>query len=158
MKSLLLSLAAISSLLLGGCASNNTTKFDLAPASPAGHAWTLAAVRGEPVVLPELASQMPEGAQRIPEIRFSADGLSVSGYTGVNGFSGRSDFNGEKLKFGPLATTRRAGPPELMTLENHYTAALTNVTAWKIEHRQLLLLIDGEPVLVFELQPARVQL
>ncbi|WP_043588640.1 META domain-containing protein [Geminisphaera colitermitum] len=145
-----LSIAFASVLLLGGCASNNTTKHDPAPSSPAGHVWTLAAIGGESVVLPE--------GGRAPDLHFSPDGLSVSGYTGVNGFSGRSDFNGKNLKFGPLATTRRAGPEELMQIESRYTSALTNVSGWKIERRQLVLLIGEQPALVFELQPARVQL
>lgn len=144
------SVAFASVLLLGGCVSNEATRRDPAPSSPAGHVWTLASIQGEGVVL-------PDGAQ-VPDLRFAPDGLSVSGFTGVNGFSGRAEFDGNDLRFGPLATTRRSGPVELMQIEGRYTAALTNVSAWRIEHRQLVLLAGDVPVLVFELQPPRVQL
>ena len=47
---------------------------------------------------------------------FAEDG-SVSGNTSVNRYQGRASVEGTKVSFGPLATTRRAGPPALMDQE-----------------------------------------
>ncbi|EIQ01828.1 heat shock protein [Opitutaceae bacterium TAV1] len=145
MKSLLPLFLAV---LLAGCASRTTGL--PAPDSPVGYGWTLASIGGDPVTLPA------DNARPL-RLQFGADGLSATGYSGLNGFLGRTNFDGNKLKFGPLAMTRRGGPAELMQLENRYTAALTSVTAWAIRDRQLVLSAGDTPVLVFEMEPPRVQ-
>ncbi len=81
-------------------------------------------------------------------IEFARDG-SVSGNTAVNRFSGKADVDGSNLKFGPLVTTRRAGPPAVMDQEQRYIKALDKVRSFRIEANGLLSLldVDGNPVI-----------
>ncbi|MGB0599732.1 MAG: META domain-containing protein [Rubripirellula sp.] len=81
-------------------------------------------------------------------ITFSKDG-SVSGNTSVNRFRGAATVDGNKLSFGPLATTRRAGPPALMQQEAKFLKAIETVTVFQIEATGLLFLRNdkGDPVL-----------
>lgn len=56
-------------------------------------------------------------------LTFGDDG-QVSGSGGVNRLTGAYSVDGPVLTFGPLATTRMAGPPELMAEEQAVLAAL----------------------------------
>jgi len=51
-------------------------------------------------------------------------------------------IDGQTLKFGPLATTRRAGPPALMDQESKFLGALEKVAGYRLEETGLLYLID----------------
>jgi heat shock protein HslJ len=82
-----------------------------------------------------------------PTLSINSSG-SVSGSTGVNRLAG-SVSEGDKL-FGPLVTTRRAGSPEAMQLEQSYTQALSEVNAFQAEDDQLKLMSRGEVLLLFE--------
>jgi len=64
----------------------------------------------------------------------------ATGYAGVNRFSGEYHLEGASLRFGPLATTRRAGPPGAESLEASVLNALTAVSGWKITGESLDLL------------------
>ena len=75
-------------------------------------------------------------------IEFKADG-SVSGDSSVNRYRGNVTIDGETIQFGPLAMTRRAGPPELMEQEARFMKALENVASFRVENTTLSLL-DGE--------------
>jgi len=48
----------------------------------------------------------------------------VSGFAGVNTYNGDYTLEGASVKIGPLATTKMAGPPELMEQEQLYLVAL----------------------------------
>ena len=79
-----------------------------APSSPlAGKAWTLTMVEGAQVPPPAPAGR-PAG------IAFAANGR-VTGYSGVNTFSGNYTVDGQNLKFSGLAMSRMAGPDSLGT-------------------------------------------
>ncbi|MFY7876578.1 MAG: META domain-containing protein, partial [Pirellula sp.] len=67
---------------------------------------------------------------------------SVSGSTAVNRYSGKAKIEGQKIEFGPLATTRRAGPPALMDQESKFIKALEKVASFRIEDSGLLYLMD----------------
>ena len=64
-------------------------------------------------------------------VEFGTDG-KVGGDGGVNTFSGRLRVRALSVKIGPLASTKMAGPPELMTQEAAYLTALQNATTWEI--------------------------
>jgi heat shock protein HslJ/phosphoglycolate phosphatase-like HAD superfamily hydrolase len=89
-----------------------------------------------------------DNAQSTLEI--SEDG-SVSGSTAVNRYGGKAKIDGQKLEFGPLAVTRRAGHPALMDQESKFTKALGRVASFRIENSGLLYLMDatGNDVLRF---------
>jgi putative lipoprotein len=98
--------------------------------------WRLVEIDGEPVV--------PDSPG---EIRFG-DG-QVSGRVGVNRFNGSYTLTGGTIEFGPAATTRMAGPAELMDLERRFHQALQGKHIVRIETRLVL----GD--LVFLVEPDR---
>jgi heat shock protein HslJ len=100
--------------------------------------WMLVKLNGKPV----------DG--RDISLEFDAKARRAAGSTGVNRWSGGYQLSGQSLEFGPLITTRRAGPPEAMQLEREFTQALENVT--EIAHEgERLVLSDGDKArLVFE--------
>ncbi|MCE3016922.1 MAG: META domain-containing protein [Pirellula sp.] len=83
-------------------------------------------------------------------LEISLDG-SVSGSTAVNRYAGKAKIDGQKIVIGPLAVTRRAGPPALMEQESKFTSAIGKVVSFRIEVSGLLYLSDasGNDVLRF---------
>ena len=79
--------------------------------------WTLSAIEG---------FDIPAGLRGEPSLSVDAEGR-VSGFSGVNRFSGALDRDGPRI-FRPLATTRRAGPPEAMALETAFLEAMSRAT------------------------------
>ena len=65
----------------------------------------------------------PVRQERPPVLRFDADGR-VSGTTGVNRLAATWALADGVLTLGPLAMTRKAGPPARMALESAMVAAL----------------------------------
>lgn len=62
-------------------------------------------------------------------LAFGPDGYA-SGSAGVNTYNGPYEFSANSVKIGPLATTKMAGPPELMEQEAAYLVALQATTTW----------------------------
>ncbi len=89
-----------------------------------------------------------DSAQSTLEI--ASDG-SVSGSTAVNLYNCQVKISDHKLEFGPIAMTRRAGPPALMEQEARFTNALGRSTGFRIADTGLLYLTDaaGKDVLRF---------
>jgi heat shock protein HslJ len=85
-------------------------------------------------------------------MKFGGDG-SVSGDTSVNRYQGRATIDAGKLSFGPLATTRRAGPPALMDQESKFLKALESVKSFRIEATGLLSLLNDSGDTVLRLSP-----
>jgi heat shock protein HslJ len=76
-----------------------------------------------------------------PPLSILRDG-AVRGESGCNRLTGRAAIDGAKIKFGPLATTRRACPPAVMEQEKRFLAALRQVAGWQIENEMLVLADD----------------
>jgi len=70
----------------------------------------------------------------------------VYGTSGLNQFSGEYWIDYGVLRFKPLATTKRAGTPEQMALEQDLLATLGRVTSWRVQANILILLADTKPV------------
>lgn len=81
-------------------------------------AWTLVELGGQPVI--------EGGGLAEPPLTLLLDPKEkrIGGYGGVNWFNGGYQLDGDKLSLGPLATTLRAGPPELMEQEQRIQQAL----------------------------------
>jgi heat shock protein HslJ len=75
-------------------------------------------------------------------IEFAKDG-AISGDTCVNRFNGKANVDGTTLELGPLATTRRAGPPALMDQESRFIAALERSASFRLGEGGLLYLYDS---------------
>ncbi|MDZ4168654.1 MAG: META domain-containing protein [Coriobacteriia bacterium] len=71
-------------------------------------------------------------------LEFGADG-QVTGSGGVNAFNGTYEYTPDTVKIGPLATTKMAGPQELMDQEGQYLSALQAATVWKVTRGALEL-------------------
>ncbi|MBN8643831.1 MAG: META domain-containing protein [Planctomycetes bacterium] len=108
--------------------------------------WTLATIHSAP------APAFPGDPDPVG-FSIAPDG-ALSGYTGVNRMSGRLDpaaVPSGGFRVGPIATTRRAGPPERMKLEADFTAALDLAARFTLSGDTLSLFKespDGAPLLV----------
>jgi putative lipoprotein len=109
---------------------------NLGPAPMENVPWRLVELHSEPV-------GATEGAET-PSLRFDAASKTVTGTTGVNRFNGGYVLEGEALRFGVLATTRRAGPPEQMQLETRFLQALDRTRSAVIAEGSLELREGGE--------------
>lgn len=70
---------------------------------------------------------------------------AVSGSGGCNRLTGKANIAGDRLSFGPIASTRMACTPAAMNQEAKFFAALANVRGWRIDAaRQKLMLLDGQ--------------
>ena len=75
-------------------------------------------------------------------------GGKVSGSSGCNRFRGTFTAEGNALKIGPLATTRKACEDAVMTQEREFLRALESATTWDIVRGMLdVHRADGERVL-----------
>lgn len=100
--------------------------------------WTLVELDGEPV---EIAAD-----ELTPTLVLDLEEARVTGSGGVNRLTGHFALSGSELRFGPLATTRMAGPESAMQREAAFLAALERVTSYALEGRTLTLLADDEVV------------
>jgi heat shock protein HslJ len=105
-----------------------------APAAPAapleGTEWRLVDIGGQP---------SPAGADstRHPGFTLLAKGRKVQGSAGCNRMTGTYQLDGQKLKFGPLATTRMACPS--MQTETAFLKALEATTRYEVSGSSLTL-------------------
>lgn len=116
-------------LLLAACAGGGT------PAPLTGTYWNLKQV-GE-------QHFKPLKGGRDAHLRLDARQKRATGYSGVNSFSGSYESGAESLKFGPIAATRRAGPPAAMAFEAAFFKSLEATRSYRIAGEALELL-DAE--------------
>lgn len=123
--------ALVGVVAVAGC-SHAPGRADPRAAPLEGTRWVLAEVSGQRAVMgldeEPVTLQLDHAVGR------------ATGYAGVNRFSGEYHLDEASLRFGPLATTRRAGPPEAETLEMSVLNALAAVSGWKITGASLELL------------------
>ena len=78
-------------------------------------------------------------------VTMSFEDGKVAGSAGCNRFHGTYSTEGNTLKLGPLATTRRACEEPLMTQEREFLAALASAISWSIDGNVLdMHRADGE--------------
>ena len=100
--------------------------------------WRLVELDDEPVEV---------GADELaPSLVLDLEEARVAGSGGVNRLTGHFALSGDELRFGPLATTRLAGPEDAMQREVDFLAALERVTSYALDGRMLTLLADGDVV------------
>jgi heat shock protein HslJ len=103
--------------------------------------WTLVELDGEPVEI---------GSDEIqPTIVLDLEESRVSGSGGVNRLTGTFALSESELRFGPLATTRMAGPESAMQREQSFLNTLERVTSYELDGRALTLRADDEAVVRF---------
>jgi len=100
--------------------------------------WLLVDLGGKPPAAP--AGVDLRDPRSRPRLKFDAPAKRVSGGTGLNSFDGPYESSGgDALKFGVLATTRRAGEPEMMTQESAFLSALDSTSAARVMESTLRL-------------------
>jgi heat shock protein HslJ len=99
--------------------------------------WTLVELEGEPVETGE-GEVAPTLVLDLEEAR--------AGSGGVNRLAGTFALAEDELRFGPLMTTRMAGPENAMRREHAFFAALERVTSYELDDRTLTLLAENEAV------------
>ncbi len=82
-------------------------------------------------------------------LQIEADG-AVSGNTGVNQYCGQAIIDKNQIKFGPLVSTRRAGPEAAMKQESQYTKALEETASHRLDSNGQLHLLDNEGKIVLK--------
>jgi heat shock protein HslJ len=63
-----------------------------------------------------------------------------------DGVAGSFALSEDELRFGPLATTRMAGPEQAMSLERDFLAALERATSCELDGRSLTFFASGDAV------------
>jgi heat shock protein HslJ len=103
-----------------------------------GTAWRLWELNGQPAV---------EAGGAAPTLSFAADEPRASGNGGCNQFNGPYTRNGESLRFGPLASTRRACvDPAGNSQETAYLGALQSTTRYSVYDDLLVLYAQNQVV------------
>jgi putative lipoprotein len=127
------SLAAIAAalailLVVAACGSSSSTSL------PGSH-WTVTSINGKTTE-----------ADGTPTIEFGSDG-KVAGTTGCNRYGGSVTIDGDKITFGPLASTLIGCEGAIATQEQAFTAALQGATNWSVgSNGQLTLKGAGDIV------------
>lgn len=81
-------------------------------------------------------------------VRFGSDGR-VTGDAGCNRFGGSYTLDGDRLEVGPLATTKRMCPDEIMTQEDRFLELLGTPLRFELTTEGFVLLDpddEGEPI------------
>jgi len=143
-----LALAGAMALSLAGCAGMESDTGSAGAGPLYKTYWRLAEVEGMSV---------PAGAgRREPNLQFDPEKKRVTGYSGVNIFSGGYDATDSRLRMSQMASTRRAGPPELMKLETALLKALSATRSYRVSGDKLELIDSGgRTVARFEGQASR---
>ncbi len=138
-------MALLLGVCLTGCASSGGPRPEPPKPPPVelvGSRWALVSLTG-----------MPPRSDEPLLLELQLEG-QVSGFAGVNRFSGRYTLPGATLgrgeiRFDQPAATRMAGPETLMDQERRYLDALVSVDAFIAEGGLLELMSAGRPLLRF---------
>ena len=93
----------------------------------------------ESVISGDVASSLPMGA--VAALTFSAGRVDVE--TGCNSGSGTATITDGSITFAAISLTKRACPPEVMSLEQAVTAVLGGAATYAIEADSLTLMAGG---------------
>ena len=100
--------------------------------------WALVELEGEALAGADDACR--------PRLVLDLEESRVSGSGGVNRLAGTFALSEEELRFGPLLTTRMAGPEDALRREQTFLDVLGRVDSYELDGRTLTLLTGDEPV------------
>jgi len=118
--------AALVAWLAAACAATETM-----PRHLAGKTWLAEDIGGAGVI---------DALQST--VAIAEDG-GVSGFSGCNRFSGKAVIDGAKMRFGPLASTRRACAPAVNDQEQKFLAALQGTRSYRLDGAFLFFLDES---------------
>ena len=135
--------------LAAGCApyGAGTAEAPNGAAAPLeGTTWSLVELGGQPA--------RPAGDNGTPTLRLDAAQKRASGNTGCNSYGGVYELSGESLRFGALASTRRACLDEVLNRqETAFLGALADTRTWRIADGTLVLSGEAGPLARFVAKP-----
>ena len=122
--------------------ADSTCEVRMSNTTVKGTHWTLLEVGGTQARVAENIAQ--------PSLQLDTVETRASGSTGCNSFSGSYELTGDSLRFGPLASTRRAClDPAMNRQESVYLKALSDTRRWRVTGDTLILSGDAGPVARF---------
>ncbi len=124
-------------------ACDSTSNSSIQPiASLAGQTWKCSTLDGTAIT-----------ATRSPTITFDGAGR-VNGFSGVNRFGGsvESAKPGD-IHFGQMMSTKMAGPPEQMALENSFLDALARADRYAVVDAKLIFSAADIIIIQFKSEP-----
>jgi heat shock protein HslJ len=107
--------------------------------------WELAELNGKPV-------SPPQGKEE-PYIQLNSNGKTLQGSAGCNTMSGNYQLDGNKLKFGKIATTRMDCGEPVMSVERAFLNAIKTTDSFKLSGGKLELYGGGKLLARFEARP-----
>jgi heat shock protein HslJ len=108
------------------------------------HRWILESINGEPV-------STDDADGMIPELDFGEQ-MHVSGNTGCNRMSGKSELRGEFFQIPAMAGTRRLCSPDKNELELTVQGVLGQESRISLDENKNLMLATDDVVLRFRLR------
>ncbi len=126
----------LTGIAIASADSPEATEVAAPEASPVG-SWLAEDILGGGVV---------DNAQATLQI---AEGGSVTGNSGCNGFGGTATIEGDRISFGMLVSTQMACAEALMNQEQKLHDALARVASFRLEaagNKLVLLDASGEPL------------
>jgi heat shock protein HslJ len=149
LRSLIGGVLVLAAIALAACQQTPRQTIGVTASSLAGE-WTLVSIEGR-----DVGELLPQGLRQ-PSIMITED-ARVSGFGGVNRL--RSSLDQAALPFGefkmgPIASTKMAGAPEAMDLENRFTRLLRETSAFRLTGDTLIVWREGEgPAMKFTKAP-----
>jgi heat shock protein HslJ len=137
MKKVLLIMLSV--LFLFTVSSAKTTKFKKIK-TLSSTSWKLTDFQNETLVFQYI------GSKTLGEItlNFSKKENLISGFSGVNTYSGNFEINGENITFSNLASTKLYGPRNVMDQEYKYLTVLPEVATYKVLDEKTLKLTTSD--------------
>ena len=87
-------------------------------------------------------------------LSFDANEMRVNGQV-VNLYNGTYEVNGDKIKFGPFASTMMMGPMDAMQTEQDYFQFMATVESYDLTDARLTLEnADGKEIVFQQVEPA----
>lgn len=87
-------------------------------------------------------------------LSFDANEMRVNGQV-VNLYNGTYEVNGDKIKFGPFASTMMMGPMDAMQTEQDYFQFMATVESYDLTDGRLTLKnADGKEIVFQQVEPA----
>lgn len=133
----------VACVLLAGCAGDRPTRTTRPRLT--GTNWVVESIGERPVTLLE--------HQKPLQLVLSEQDNRAAAYGGVNRFGGSYQLDGERLTFGPMISTKMAGPHASNQQEARFAAALDAANAFRLAGDQLILLKDETPLVTLRARP-----
>ncbi len=134
MKHTLLVWPCVAFLVFAGCATDRSTGATNVRRKLVGTDWVVESIGDKPVILTDVRERL--------HLKLSETDSKVAAHGGVNRFGGSYKVDSDKLTFGPMISTKMAGPAELNTQEAAFASAFAKVNGYTLSDNTLTLKQD----------------